>query len=152
MTQLLHPGPAAQARWDRAQHLFDNTLFGPAVVAGAAAAVMLVLHAVDPNEPGHYPTCPVLTLTGFFCPGCGSLRMLHHLGDGDVAAAASMNPLALLMLGVLALYWLQWVRRTVTGRSRGRPAPAWVVWAFAVVSVVYAVLRNLPGMGVLAPG
>ena len=134
------------------QQLLEHTPLGPALVAGAALGAMAVLQVVDPNEPGHYPTCPVLTLTGWFCPGCGSMRMLHHLGDGDLAAAASMNPLALVLLPALVLYWLQWVRRTVTGRSRGTPMPGWVVWGFLVVSVVYAVLRNLTATAWLAPG
>ncbi|MFC3687504.1 DUF2752 domain-containing protein [Aquipuribacter hungaricus] len=155
MSSLLHPSPAAPSRPGRVQHartLLGTTLLGPALVAGAAAGSLLFLQVVDPTEPGHLPTCPVLTVTGLFCPGCGTLRMLHHLGDGDLVAAAAMNPLALVLLPVLVLYWLAWVRRTVTGRSRGTPAPAWVVWGFLVVCAVYAVLRNLPGMSVLAPG
>ncbi|GMA37439.1 DUF2752 domain-containing protein [Demequina litorisediminis] len=43
-----------------------------AVGAGALAAVTYVGN-VDPHEGGHYPTCPSLLLTGFYCPGCGSL-------------------------------------------------------------------------------
>lgn len=154
MTGTLHPGPAAlqSDRAQRATHLVERTPLGPALVAAAATTGMVVLHLVDPNEPGNYPTCPVLALTGFFCPGCGSMRMLHHLGDGDLAAAAAMNPLALALLPVLVLYWAQWLRRTVTGAPRGAPMPAWVVWGFLAVSVVYAVLRNLPGLEVLAPG
>lgn len=152
MTQLLPPSPAAASWSGRARQVYGSTPVGPALVAGAGVAVMVVLQLADPNEPGHYPTCPVLAVTGLFCPGCGSMRMLAHLGDGDVVAAASMNPLALLLLPVLLAYWLQWVLRTLTGRSRRPPARAWVVWAFAAVSVGYAVLRNLPGMEVLAPG
>jgi len=155
MSRLLHPSSAVQS-WpgavQHARHVLTSTLLGPALVAAGAAGSVLTLQVLDPTEPGHLPTCPFLAATGFFCPGCGSLRMLHHLGSGDLAAAAAMNPLALVLLPVLALYWLQWVRRTVTGRSRGAPMPAWVVWGFLVVSVGYAVLRNLPGMAVLAPG
>lgn len=151
MNQLLRP-PAAEPRWGRAQHLWEHTLLGPAAVAAAAGGTIGLLQAVDPTEPGHYPTCPVLFLTGWFCPGCGSLRMLHHLGDGNVAEAWAMNPLGLVMVLALVLYWVGWTRRVVTGRARSAPLPAWAVWAFFVVVVGYAVLRNLPGMGVLAPG
>ncbi len=152
MTPLLHPSPAAPARPGRAQHLWERTLLGPASVAAAAAGTLGGLQVVDPTEPGHYPTCPFLLLTGWFCPGCGSLRMLHHLGDGDVAGALAMNPLGLLMVLVLVGYWGGWTWRVLRRRDRGAPLPGWAVWSFLVVVVAYAVLRNLPGMGVLAPG
>src|SRR4051794_8882384 len=93
---------------------------------GAAAAAGWVA-AVDPSEPGHYPTCPFLFLTGWYCPGCGSLRCLHALSHGDVGAAVSFNPLTVVgLLAVIGL-WAAWAQRRITGRPR-RAAPAWVLW------------------------
>ncbi len=152
MTQLLPRRDNAPAASARARHLWGGTLVGPVCVAALAGGVLAALQVLDPTEPGHYPTCPFLALTGWFCPGCGSLRMLHELGDGDLSGAAAMNPLGLLMIVALVAYWLGWVVRGVTGRPRGAPMPGWVVWVFLVVTLAYAVLRNLPGMGVLAPG
>ena len=63
-------------------------------VAGLAAGALL--YVVDPNQPGHYPTCPFLALTGLYCPGCGALRATHDLLHGDVAGALARNPLAVL--------------------------------------------------------
>lgn len=151
MTQLL-PSRTARTRSGRLQHLLGTTLLGPGLVAGGALAGMAVLQAVDPNEPGHYPTCPFLLLTGLWCPGCGSMRMLHHLGSGDLADAFWMNPLAFVLLPVLLGYWLGWTRRVVTGRARGRPLPGAVVWLFLLVVVGFGVLRNLAGLPELAPG
>jgi len=152
MTQLLPPTATAAVRSRRVEHLLGRTLLGPVLVAGTAVGTLGLLQVVDPTEPGHLPTCPFLALTGWFCPGCGSLRMLHHLGEGDLVAAAGMNPLGLLMLLALVAYWVGWTRRVLTSRPRGAPLQGWVVWAFLVVVVVYAVVRNLPGMGLLAPG
>lgn len=149
---LRRAGRGRADRWERRLAALEASPAGPAAVAAGALGLMAVLQVVDPNEPGHYPTCPFLLVTGWWCPGCGSMRMLHHLGDGDLPAAAAMNPFALALLPVLVLYWLAWLRRTATGRPRGMPAPAWVVWGFAAVTVVFTVLRNLPGTGVLAPG
>lgn len=150
MTQLLPPRPSTRAA--RLRHAFAGTLLGPGVVAGGVAAGLVLLHHVDPNEPGHYPTCPFLAVTGLYCPGCGSMRMLHHLTDGDVVAAAGMNALALVLLPVLVAYWGQWVHRVVTGSPRGAPLASWVVWAVLVVVVAWWVLRNVPGLELLAPG
>ena len=42
-------------------------------------AGVAVLYTFDPRNPGTYPICPFLGLTGFHCPGCGTLRALHQL-------------------------------------------------------------------------
>ena len=119
------------------------------VLVGAAGVAYL--GAVDPNEAGHYPTCPFLELTGLYCPGCGSLRALHALAHGDVGTALARNPLMVASLPLLAFVWLAWVRRAVTGRSREWAAPPSAVWTLLAVVIAFAVLRNLPGFTWLAP-
>jgi Protein of unknown function (DUF2752) len=123
----------------------------PAAVALAAAAATTVVGVVDPNEAGHYPTCPFLWLTGRFCPGCGSLRAVHALTRGDVGAAIGHNVLAVAALVVLGWLWLRWTVRTWTGASPPRPAPAAVLLAGAALVVLFAVVRNLPFGAALAP-
>jgi len=56
--------------------------------------------AVDPNAAGHYPACPFLAVTGWYCPGCGALRAVHALGQGDVMTALARNPFAVAALGL----------------------------------------------------
>jgi hypothetical protein len=126
-------------------------LTGPVASVAAAAAAFVVVALVDPNQPGHYPTCPFFAVTGHWCPGCGSLRAMHALTRGDVAAAAGLNVLALTSLPVLALIWLRWVRRSWTGAPRAQPAPAALIWALAVGVLLFGVIRNLPFGASLAP-
>jgi hypothetical protein len=121
------------------------------VLAGVAAAVALVA-MVDPNEPGHYPTCPFLLATGLYCPGCGSLRMIHALAHGHVGEAFGRNPLAFLLIPVVGGLWVRWVGRT----ARGEPMSSALlgpraVWAFGALLIVYWIVRNLPFGQVLAP-
>ncbi|NED58662.1 DUF2752 domain-containing protein, partial [Micromonospora aurantiaca] len=40
-----------------------------AVLGGVAAGALVVAFRGDPNEAGHYPGCPFLALTGYYCPG-----------------------------------------------------------------------------------
>jgi hypothetical protein len=129
-----------------------SRLAGPGAVAAVAACGLAVVHAVDPHRPGSYPVCPSLALTGLYCPGCGTLRMLHSLTDGDVTGALEMNPLALLLVPVLAGWWLVWTWRAVRGRRGTVPLPAVVAWGFLAVLAVYAVARNVPPGAWLAPG
>jgi hypothetical protein len=123
----------------------------PLALVGAAAVAVTLVALVDPNEPGHYPTCPILALTGLYCPGCGSLRAVHALAHGQVLTAASFNVLSVASLPLLAVIWLRWVRRSWKGTARARPAPAPLVWAMAAGVLLFALVRNLPFGAVLAP-
>lgn len=119
-----------------------------AVVAAAAAAPLLALAVWDPHGPRSLVACPVRAVVGIDCPGCGSLRALHDLSHGQLAAAADHNALLLLALPLLALVLGRWVV--------GRAPPAlltrrWVpVLALAIVAT-WTVARNLPipALGVL---
>jgi glucan phosphoethanolaminetransferase (alkaline phosphatase superfamily) len=119
-----------------------------AAVAGAAGYVALI----DPDQTGHYPTCPFLAITGYYCPGCGGLRMIHALTHGQVGRAFGLNPLAFVTLPVLAYLWVLWAVAT----KRGRPLQAkflrpWVIIIFTVVTIAFWVFRNLPAGHALAP-
>lgn len=124
----------------------------PAAVAGAAVSAAVLLRSVDPYEHGHYPTCPLVLLTGWWCPGCGALRGTHDLLHGDLAGAAARNPLLLVALPYLLLGFGAWVLR-LSGRRvpSSTSAPPWTIWAVLVVVLAFGVLRNLPGMTWLSP-
>jgi hypothetical protein len=107
--------------------------------------------AVDPNVTGHYPTCPFLWATGWYCPGCGALRAMNALGHGDVMTALASNPLAVVGAGYLAVTWALWLRRTVTGRPPRWLAPSWVPYAVLGTILAFWALRNLPGWTWLSP-
>ncbi len=115
-----------------------------AAVAAVAVAVVGLVAAVDPNEPGHYPPCLFRRLTGLHCPGCGSLRGIHALAHGDLLGAVGSNVLIVIALPVLAVLWLRWLHRC-------RTMPALALWAFAVLAVAFTVVRNLPFGAALAP-
>lgn len=121
-----------------------------AVLAGVAAAFAYV-GTVDPNEPGHYPVCPLLRLTGFHCPGCGGLRSAHAFIHGDLGAALGANAVAVVGYAVFAVVWVMWLIRAVQGRPLriGLPTGWW--WAVGSVLVIFSVVRNLPFGSALAP-
>ena len=122
-------------------------------LAGPAGAYDVIAGrlSVDPNEAGHYPTCPFLSLTGLACPGCGSLRAVHALAHGDVGAALGLNLLTVLAIVPLVVIWARWLVRSRSGVPRSTVAPAPVLWGLLVVVVAFGVLRNLPAFGWLAP-
>ncbi|MET9389203.1 DUF2752 domain-containing protein [Streptomyces sp. NPDC006624] len=123
----------------------------PAGVLAAAVAAFAYVGAVDPNEPGHYPACPLLRLTGLYCPGCGGLRSAHAFVHGDVVTALQANAPAVLGYLAFAVLWTVWVVHAVRGRPlRIDPRPG-LVWGLGVLLLVFSVVRNLPFGGWLHP-
>jgi hypothetical protein len=118
-----------------------------ALAAGATALglALLLLWRVDPALPGFYPPCPVRALTGYHCPGCGSLRALHALLHGEVARAFRQNPLAVALLPLIILGLVQQARPRLTPwLAPSSAAPPWRLWAIFTLVVGYGLLRNLP--------
>jgi hypothetical protein len=123
----------------------------PAGVLAAVAAAFAYVGAVDPNEPGHYPVCPLLHYTGLYCPGCGGLRSAHAFVRGDFPAALQDNALAVLGYLGFAVLWTVWVVHAVRGRPlRIDPRPV-QVWSLGALLLVFTVVRNLPFGGWLHP-
>src|SRR5690349_11756439 len=95
---------------------------------------------VDPHNPDSaYPLCPFKLLTGWNCPACGGLRMVHDLLHGALVASINDNVFPLVGIPLLT----GWV---VLRRRRGKswlPMPA--VLAVVVAAAAWTVLRNLPG-------
>jgi hypothetical protein len=112
--------------------------------AGAAvfAALFTLTAALSPEQPGHYPSCPFRAITGFACPGCGSLRTLHDLAYGHFTAALTHNAMLVIMLPFAMAAWL----RTITGRTDAVASPRWLSCAAIAVLAVWTVVRNLPAM------
>ena len=120
------------------------------VGVGALVATGYVA-VVDPNAAGHYPTCPFLAITGWYCPGCGALRAVHALAHGDLMTALARNPFAVVALGYLVVTWVLWLNRTATGRPRRWLAPPWVLYSVLGSILTFWVLRNVPGWTWLSP-
>lgn len=123
----------------------------PLGVAVAALVTTGYVAAVDPNTAGHYPTCPFLAVTGWYCPGCGALRAVHALAHGDLTTALARNPLAVVVAGYLMVAWVLWLRRTASGRPVRWLAPPQVLYGVLGAIVVFGVLRNVPGWTWLSP-
>jgi len=101
------------------------------------------------------PPCAFRELTGVYCPGCGTTRMLEALLHGDIGTALAMNPLGLVLLPLIG-YVL--VRDTFEFLGLARlpelPSRRWLLVTLAVTVLAYWVLRNIPvhPFTLLAPG
>ncbi|MGP3685362.1 DUF2752 domain-containing protein [Streptomyces sp. IBSNAI002] len=127
-------------------------LRAPALTLAGAVAAFAYVGTVNPNEPGHYPVCPLLRLTGILCPGCGGLRSAYAFAHGDLITAFGANALAVAGYFVFAGFMLLWLVRAV----RGGPVPRLALrplywWGIGGAALVFAVVRNLSFGSALAP-
>lgn len=101
------------------------------VVVGVSVLVFLYLY--NPTEITSIPRCPFFALTGYKCPGCGTLRGIHHLLHLQFAKAWQMNPLLLVSFPLVVAMSMS--HRLREGVMVGR--------LVLVTAVVYCVMRNL---------
>jgi hypothetical protein len=138
-----------------------DRLARPLLTAGIIGGLTVALHFRDPHDPGSWGLCPWFALTGQYCPGCGGLRAVNDLTNGDLVGAASSNLVFVVMVPLLVLWWLRWTGRAWTGAGgsagpaetparAGRHAGTWIA-LFVAVTIVFGVLRNLPFGSWLAP-
>ena len=109
------------------------------------AFVVAVLFLFDPSKYGFYPRCTLYTTTGLYCPGCGSLRALHHLAHGEILTALHYNLLLVVALPFVAFFS---ARRALLWYS-GKALPPFTLsgkWMIVVLVVfaVFTILRNIP--------
>ena len=114
------------------------------LLSGGIAALP-VLYAVNPASASVFAPCPVRLLTGWLCPGCGSLRAMHQLLHGNFAASFALNPVLMLLLPLLAFLLGQQVFAAVRPGMRERALPASFIWGLLLLTLAYTVARNLPG-------
>ena len=117
----------------------------PAFAFVSLAMAGTILFFFDPAHYDFYPSCFIRSITGLNCPGCGSLRAIHELLHGHVAAAVQLNLLLVLSLP-LALSLM--IRKAVAWRSGRAPTleikRVWL-WTFLALALAFTVVRNLPG-------
>lgn len=89
-------------------------------------------------------SCPIHSLTGFFCPGCGSTRAVKALINGDISLAFHNNALLLLSPAFLP------IGLAIEKYSQRRIWLYLFIATVFIVVVAFTVFRNQAG-SVLAP-
>jgi hypothetical protein len=99
----------------------------------------------NPHEGGFFPKCVYYSATGHWCPGCGGLRAVHDLLNGDVAGALSMNAVVTLLvipLGVIGLAWW-WLHGLGVSVPRFRLSTR-AAWTLPAILAAFWIARNIP--------
>lgn len=109
-------------------------------------AVIAIYAAVDPVQAQWMPKCPVYTLTGWKCPGCGSQRMLHALLTGNIGEAFSCNPLLLCMMPVIAVLLFAEIWRRSRPRLYARLYSPATIAVILTAIILWTIVRNILGL------
>jgi hypothetical protein len=121
----------------------ERILAAAGLIGGAAGA--FVVARFNPLTAGFFPQCPLYQITGLACPGCGLTRGFHALFHGDVLTALDYN--AMLPFYVLFFAYLAASLVSIAARGRGFSFKLFqpkLVYGFLVLSLAFAVVRNLP--------
>ncbi|MGV9786016.1 DUF2752 domain-containing protein [Streptomyces sp. NPDC003435] len=135
--------PAEPPLWRR--------LAAPAGVLAAVAGAFAYVGAVDPNQPGHYPVCPLYALTGLYCPGCGGLRSAHAFVHGDLLGALHDNAAGVAAYLAFAVLWTLWTVRAARGLPVRLALGRTPLWVLGSALLLFTVVRNLPFGGSIRP-
>ena len=132
----------------------DRTFYetGKWILAAAIAAAIFIWVFGD-SWLVRVPDCYFETITGLYCPGCGSTRAIRALLNGQIKQAFLFNPL-LFILGPPSVFVVIYeYLRFVFPKMQLKPVilPWKLERVIVAIILVYWVLRNIPAFSVLAP-
>jgi hypothetical protein len=98
------------------------------------------------NGSNLIPGCPFYSLTGLYCPGCGSGRALYSLLHGHLFQAFDYNPAFIILLPLVIYLVLQGYLKVVTRRDilPGVPITLNQATIFTLFILGYSIVRNIP--------
>ena len=109
---------------------------------------LMALCAINPSST-NIPPCPIHAFLGIYCPGCGSLRSLHSILNGNILHAWNYNPLVLCVLPVVFLGVIhEFYPHRQLAPSRIKP---WILWGLLGVTFTFGILRNTSTFQYLEP-
>lgn len=94
--------------------------------------------------------CPVHTLTGFNCPGCGATRMMISLSELDIYQAFRYNPLLVLSFPFYIYMYISCGKSYILyGRVNDKLAN--YILYYAIILIAFGVIRNIGWFKILSP-
>jgi hypothetical protein len=113
--------------------------------AAAMAAGVAAVWYFEPSTAGFFPACPLYSMTGFACPGCGMTRGFHAMFHGDIVGALDFNALIPLVAIFFGYWFLSLVLTAFRGRGFGfGKMSAGLVGSTFFLLLVFGIVRNIP--------
>lgn len=113
-------------------------------MAIALVIAVVSLYFYDPMVASFSYRCPVKTLTGFDCPGCGGQRAIHALLHFRIREAIAYNPfLIIVALYISVVVSIELMHGPCIDRMRRIVLGSRVVWIYLTIMFIWAIVRNL---------
>jgi len=98
----------------------------------------------NPSDSNIFPKCPLYSITGIYCPGCGSQRAAHQLLNGNVIEAVRHNYLIALLFLVLLYQAFIFLMNNVLNRGvTNLLHKSKVTLSILIVIILFWILRNV---------
>jgi hypothetical protein len=121
----------------------------------AFIAMAVLFYFLNPTEHVLFPRCLFNSITGYYCPGCGSQRAIHSLLHLDFAGVVSYNFLFIPAFLFIFYHYLHPLLNKIFNWRLPNivyfKSTPWIV--FGIV-ILFWIARNLPfyPFSILAPG
>lgn len=114
-----------------------------------AISVFLIYYILN-KKFGFSIPCIFYKITGLYCPGCGITRLLFSLINLDIYQAFCYNPLVfiLIIIGIIYLIIKGFIYFKLKKEIK---IPNNIYIILIAISIVYGILRNIPGFDFLGP-
>lgn len=116
---------------------------GLAAVLVIAAACFIIWFFEIPLT-GPLFACPVYSLTGLFCPGCGGTRAFRLLFQGKLIASIICHPLVIYGMAVFGVFMISHTLRIFTkGKIQGMTYRHIYIKIAVVLLILNMIVKNL---------
>jgi len=94
--------------------------------------------------------CPIYTVTGLYCPGCGTTRMALGILQLDFYSAFCANECLFILLPIAVILLITGsIKYIITGKKSNYTKITIIL--FILVFVIFGIVRNIPYFYFLRP-
>jgi len=123
-----------------------NKLKLPLIILGVLMFFgMLTLYFFwDPSYSNIFPKCPFYSITGIYCPGCGSQRTAHNILNGNILEGIRHNYLIALLALVLLYQTFMFIMSKVLNKDVDNLLhKSKVTNGILILIILFWILRNI---------
>ena len=108
------------------------------------ALLIGIIYFIFGNIYNIYIPCVFHELTGLYCPGCGTTRMINSLIRLDFYQAFRYNQMVFILIPIFTLYLIDFIYKSIKNK---KPllykTPNYIWYIIVVLLVIFGIIRNI---------